>query len=118
MLTLAQQGSLIVFLLNRLHFPEDIEEGIAASCCPDCCAECWLLRELLDAGQLTTVVKQAPQWMWHDGMAWMKDGEIDEAWVRGNWGCTSSPKCDRVERDMMSPVEEETAGSPLPVPGT
>lgn len=102
MLTLEQQGILVVCALGKLAWPGDIEAGRADRCCPACCAQCALLKELLEAGVLTTVVKQAPEHMWGDNLDWWKDGQVDADYLRANWACTSWPPCGWVLPDIRA----------------
>lgn len=95
MLSLQQQGVLVVVCLNMLPHPQDLAEGnaFARQCCPDCCAPCGLLRDLLDAGTLDQVVQLAPSHYWQD-IAWADNGVVDKQWLRACWDCTSQPRCD------------------------
>lgn len=94
MLTTRQQGMLVCDALNRLPHPQDLAEKqpFVELCCPDCCAPCGLLRDLLDAGTLDEIVQLAPAHHWRD-IAWATNGVVDEQWLRACWDCTSRPRC-------------------------
>lgn len=103
MLTLEQQGMLVCHMLNVLPQGDDLPEGVAESgCCPSCCAPCRLLCDLDRDGLLTTVVKQAPEYLWGDGVLWWKDGGVDRRWLHMVW---SYVPCPAHEDDRCTPSD-------------
>jgi hypothetical protein len=111
-LTLPEQAIFVVDALSRLPHPDDLAEGAdhVELCCPDCCAPCGVLRDLLESGRLDAVVAQAPPEMGIPGYSWMRGGRVNTDWLRACWACVQQPPCS-VEPDE----ETELCPTTLPV---
>lgn len=81
--------------LNDLPHPEDLAGG--HGCCPDCCASCDVLRKLVVAGHLDTVVRQAPTHLWGPDWAWWADGGVNLRWLADCWDPGNRPPCEHSE---------------------
>lgn len=88
---------LVCDALNRLPDPTDLASNMpfVEKCCPDCCAPCDLLRELLRVGTLDEIVRWAPRHLWQNVSWWTPQG-VNKQWLADCWECTSIPKCERV----------------------
>ncbi len=97
MLTPEQQAILVIARLDQLPHPRDLAEGrdYGLACCPDCCAVCTILRDLLQAGTLDDVIRQADKDYYTPSAWWTGDGGVDKQWLRDCWGCQSHPPCAR-----------------------
>jgi hypothetical protein len=62
------------------------------TCCPDCCAKCAVVSNLLVAGELDQVVANAPPET-VEGSDWFKTGRVLRSWLYSRWDdpgqCTS-----------------------------
>lgn len=99
MLSATQQGILVLSSLNLLPHKLDLLDPATDvdGCCPDCCAPCHLLRELMRAGTLDEIVTWAPNHMWSD-LDWWVNGRVDREWLDLVWGCQSEPRCEVTRR--------------------
>ncbi len=75
------------------YAPEPGEPADYQGCCPECCAPCAALKELLDAGTLD-------QWTlaWPDTLhsnAWWDDSRqrVDRDWLARNWANADNLGC-------------------------
>lgn len=95
MLTLSQQAMLVCDALNRLPSAADLEHRtVEYGCCPQCCAPCGLLCDLDRDDLLTKVVRQAPEHLWGEDVAWWIDGGVDRVWLRMVWSYVPCPNHD------------------------
>lgn len=94
MLTLADQGALVVVALNLLPHPHDLVAGKGRGCCPDCCTSCEVLRRLATTGQLDVAVRQAPHHLWGPDSVWWVNGRVDTGWLSDCWASRNRPQCE------------------------
>lgn len=80
-----EAGQLARFALDML-FMGDQEEG----CCPRCCAPCWALQQLLDAGRLDALIApiaKADGWT-DDKIAWWDGRQVRRDFLARAWRMT------------------------------
>lgn len=97
MLTLADQGQLVVCMINHLPNPADMAAGGEYGCCPGCCASCEVLEKLLKRGSLDTVVRQAPGHFWGPQWMWWRNDGVDKSWLADCWAPVNRPPCEHSE---------------------
>lgn len=69
-------------------------------CCPECCAKCAVLSNLLVAGELDEVVRHAPAETF-ESSDWFKTGRVLRSWLYGQWDLEGH-KCCADEQTLMS----------------
>lgn len=94
MLTPAQQGILLICALDKLPFLGDYlnPELDVDGCCPDCCAQCGLVRDVDRAGQLDDIITEGPSFLWSQS-AWWRKSKVDRVWLYAVWDCQFRPNC-------------------------
>lgn len=96
MLTVVQQATLLICALDKLPFLGDYlneDDLFTDGCCPCCCAECGVVRDVEHSGNLDEFITRAPDFMWASS-AWWRDGRVDRIWLYAVWDCQSRPHCE------------------------
>jgi hypothetical protein len=60
----------------------------AEGCCPECCAPCRALKQLLDAGQLDNLARPYYEGEGRDSEVWL-DGRVDREFLNRAWRMTN-----------------------------
>ncbi len=99
-LTLQEQGTLLMVELNKLPDPDDLSGNADRSCCPDCCASCGVLRDVLESGRINDLIRQSDiydtDWSWQTPA-----GDVDEDHLRRVWWCENQVPGHPTERGPM-----------------
>lgn len=74
----------------------NINDHAMEGCCPDCCAPCSVIRDLLnEPGELDYFLRFGVEEI-GGGWTWWNDetGTVDADWLRSRWSCQSKPPCE------------------------